>query len=129
MKKYTYILIIFVVMFSIGLFSATYKGKKIDKKHLSAYIWLKETKVKYKVDVVFVKKAANIVFDEGQELPLSQGNSIYLTLYLPKEEIVDSQYIVLKQVKPPENEGDRESDPDKWEIAAIWIMALDLKDK
>lgn len=127
MKKKSIILIILVLSFILSLYPAIYKNKNIDKKHFSALMWMKGTKEKYKVDVVFVKKAANIIFDEGQMLPHIIRNDRFLTLYLIDEKIENLNNIILKQVNPPIIKNNEKTDPDKWEIAAIWIMKIDLK--
>jgi hypothetical protein len=117
---------ILFLIFSLLLQGAIYKDKTIDKVHYDAKVWMKGSEVKYRVDVVFVKKTANLVFARGQVLPLTLLNNRYLTLYLFKERIEDPAKVILKQVKPPIIMNDKDKDPDKWEVSAIWVMDLDL---
>lgn len=128
MIKKTALFILLTIIMVVFLSTAVYKGKKIDNTHFSATIWLKDSDVTYRVDVVFVGKAANIVFDEGQMLPQIPRNDRFVTFYLKEEIIKDPKKITLRQVNPPIIEDDKQSDPDKWETAAIWYMHLNMKD-
>jgi hypothetical protein len=124
MKKYTTAFIIAFFCISTLLFPAVYKGKTIDEKHFSAEIKLKDTKPVYKVDVVFVGKAANLRFFPNQMLPVEADNNVFMTLYLEKETIDDPGKIKLKQVKPPPDMDN--SKPEDWEAINTWIMKIDL---
>ncbi|UCH94338.1 MAG: hypothetical protein JSV88_29280 [Candidatus Aminicenantes bacterium] len=124
MKKYGIFFIIAIFCLSVSLFPAIYEGKKIDEKHFPATIKKKDTKMEYRVDVVFVGKAANIRFAVNQILPVEANNSFFITLYLENEVIEDPGKILLKQVKPPPNLDD--SKPEDWEAVKYWIMKLDL---
>jgi len=119
--------IIIILSFIIRGYSAKYKGKDIDGEHYSAKIWIEESETKYRVDVVFVKKAANIVFKGNQILPITIRNDKYMTLYLIDEEIKNPDKIKLRQVKPPPITNTKKSDPTEWETAAIWYMEADIK--
>ena len=112
--------------FSMLLSPAVYKGEKIDEKHFSAKIRLKDADESnfYRVDVVFVGRKANLVFAANQILPAEAGNSVFMTLYLLEDEIEDPEKILLKQVSPPVEYSDK--DPEDWEIMAYWYMKLDL---
>ena len=116
--------IIILLMWGFFLPGAVYHGEKIDKRHFPAEITKEDTTATYKVDVVFVGKAANIRFAANQILPFDANNNIFMTLYLEKEEIQDPGKVVLKQVKPPEDMDN--SKPEDWEAAAHWDMKLDL---
>jgi hypothetical protein len=123
MKKYG--MVFMSVLFCVSsLFGAVYQGEKIDGKHFPAEISEKDSKSTYKVDVVFVGKAANIRFAANQILPLAANDNTFITLYLEQEKILDPEKVVLKQVKPPEDMND--SKPEDWEAAAFWHMKLDL---
>ena len=118
-------MILMSVLFCLSsLFGAIYQGEKIDDKHFSAEITREDSDATYKVDVVFVGKAANIRFAANQILPFEANDSIFMTLYLRQEEIQDPEKVVLKQVKPPEIMND--SKPEDWEAAAIWHMKINL---
>jgi hypothetical protein len=127
MIKKTALSLILCVALVLMLSAAIYKGKKIDNTHFSATIWLKDSDVSYGVDVVFVGKAANIVFDEGQMLPHIPRNDRFVTFYLKEEIIKDPKKITLRQVNPPIITKDKNSDPDQWETAAIWYMRLNIE--
>jgi hypothetical protein len=124
MKKYALVLIMVFVFLSASLSPATYRGKNIDEKHFPATITKKGTNNTYKVDVVFVGKAANIRFPANQILPLEANNNYYMTLYLKDEVISSPGMVLLKQVKTPVVIDD--SKPEDWEAAAFWNMKLDL---
>jgi hypothetical protein len=127
MKRFA--LIVFLVLFwgsSALLTPASYKGKSIDKKHFWAEIQMKGTTNKYRVDVVFVGKAANMNFGNAQMLPMEAGNNPLLSLFLMEPDIKDPEKIVLKQVSPPVVMDDRK--PEDWPATAIWFMKLELKE-
>lgn len=126
MKLIKIILITFPLFFNMLIFSATYDGKSIDKTHYTAFIWMKDTETKYKVDVVFLKRIANIVLPMDQNLPFALKNRRFLTLYLNKEEIEDPEAIPLRQIVPPVLEDGEKIDPDKCKTAANWFMNVDL---
>jgi hypothetical protein len=123
MKRYGMVLMTALFCLS-SLFGAIYQGEKIDNKHFPAEITREESSSTYKVDVVFVGKAANIRFAANQILPFEANDSIFMTLYLQEEDIQDPENVVLKQVKPPDNMDD--SKPEDWEAAALWHMKLDM---
>ena len=81
--------------------------------------------IRYRVDVVFLKRAANIVFQSGQILPHTLRNDRYMSLYLERENIDSLSAIMLKQVIPPDEIDENNSDPEKWEVGARWIMKID----
>jgi hypothetical protein len=124
MKKYALAFIIVFVFLSVSLSPATYRGENIDGKHFPATITKKGTNKAYKVDVVFVGKAANIRFAATQILPPEANNNYFITLYLKNEVISSPGMVLLKQVKPPEVMDN--SQPEDWEAAAFWNMKLDL---
>lgn len=127
MSKHGFVVIGVLLILSVFLFPATYKGKKIDETHFWAKIQMKGATNVYTVDVVFVGKKANMIFAPYQYLPIEAGNSTFMTLYLLKEEIKDPKKILLKQVSPPVVMNDK--DPEEWEATAYWFMELDLKPK
>jgi hypothetical protein len=124
MKKYGIVFVIAFFWVSIFLFPASFQGENIDGKHFPAAITKKDTNKTYKVDVVFVGKAANIRFPSNQILPPVANNNYFMTLYLKDEVIMDPGMVPLKQVKPPEVMDD--SKPEDWEAADFWYMKLDL---
>ena len=124
-KNYLLLLLCFILVLSLS--AAIYKDKKIDNTHYSATIWLKDSDVTYTVDVVFVGKAANIVFDEGQMLPHILRSGRFVTFYLKNETIKNLKKIPLRQVNPPIITGTKKTNPDNWETAAIWFMHLQIK--
>jgi hypothetical protein len=124
MKRYALVFIIFIVSLSISLSPASYRGENIDGKHFPATITKRGANKTYKVDVVFVGKAANIRFAGNQMLPREANNNYFMTLYLKNEVIRNPGMVLLKQVKPPEVMDD--SKPEDWEAAAFWYMKLDL---
>ena len=126
MRKNKMFFLFFLISCSYFLSSAEYKSEKIDGRHYPAKIWIEGSDIKYKVDVVFVGKAANIVFNTGQILPATSRSGRYITLYLKKEVIEDQKNIILKQVIPPVIMGDKNKDPEKWKVGAIWIMSIDI---
>lgn len=111
------------------LYAAEFEGRNIDGQHFSASLWLKGQDVRYQVDVVFVKKAANIFFKPGQILPSTVRNDRYMTLYLENEKIDSLSEMVLKQVVPPDDIEKRNQDPDKWPVGAYWMMDIDREDQ
>jgi hypothetical protein len=82
---------------------------------------------KYKVDVVFIKRVANIALAMDRNLPFVLKNRRYLTLYLNKEEIDDPAVITLRQIVPPVLSDGEKIDSDKCETATNWFMNVDLK--
>ncbi|MGD2085992.1 MAG: hypothetical protein PVH61_07400 [Candidatus Aminicenantes bacterium] len=124
MKKYALAFVMVFVCLSISLSPASYRGENIDRKHFPATITKKDTKKPYKVDVVFVGKAANIRFPANQLLPPEANDNYFMTLYLKDDVIRNPEKVLLKQVKPPEVMND--SKPEDWEAAAFWYMKLDL---
>ena len=124
MKKYALAFIIVFVFLPVFLTSASFRGENIDGKHFPATITKRGTNKDYKVDVVFVGKAANIRFSGTQILPPEANNNYFMTLYLKNEVISSPGTVLLKQVKPPEVMDD--SKPEDWEATAFWNMKLDL---
>ena len=123
MRKYTVVFTLAFFWISTQLFPAAYMGKTIDEKHFPAEIKLKNSKFAYKVDVVFLGKAANIRFLPNQILPVEANNNNLITLYLKEESIQNPGNIVLKQVIPPPDNDN--SKPEDWEAGNIWIMKID----
>ena len=124
--RYSVWLILFILLASLFfLYTAEFQGRNIDNRHFSATLWMKNHDVRYQVDVVFLKKAANIFFKWGQILPVTVRNDRYMTLYLEKENIDSLSEIVLKQVKPPDVIDERNRDPHNWPAGAYWIMCID----
>jgi len=115
-----------IVFFWVSIFlsSASFQGENIDGKHFPAAITKKDSNKTYKVDVVFVGKAANIRFAANQILPPEANNNYFMTLYLKDEIIRNPGMVLLKEVKPPEVMDN--SNPEDWEAAAFWNMKLDL---
>ena len=124
MKRYGIVFVIAFFWVSISLSPATYEGEKIDGKHFPAAITKRGTNKTYKVDVVFVGKAANIRFAANQILPPEANNNYFMTLYLKNEVISNPGMVLLKQVKPPEVMDN--SKPEDWEATDFWYMKLDL---
>lgn len=124
MKKYAWFFLIVFVYLSVFLSPAIYKGKKIDEKHFPATIKKKDTTQAYRVDVVFVGKAANLRFAVNQVLPIEANNNLFMTLYLENNVIDDPEKVILKQVKPPDDMNN--SKPEDWEAVAFWHLKLDV---
>ena len=123
MKKEIMLLISIVLSLSVVLFPAIYQGKKLDEKHYTAEIQKEDSPNIYKVDVVFVGRAANLCFAVNQVLPVEANDNVLMTLYLEKAEIEDPEKIKLKQVKPPPIIDD--SKPEDWEATDFWYLKLD----
>ncbi len=123
MRKYAILFSIVFIGFFMALFPAVYQGKKLDEKHFPAEIQKEDSLNIYKVDVVFVGRAANLCFAVNQVLPVEANNNLYMTLYLEKAEIEDPEKIKLKQVKPPPIMDDGK--PEDWEAEAYWHLKLD----
>lgn len=109
--------------------AAEFKGRLIDGKHYSASMWMKGQDTRYLVDVVFLKRAANIFFKPGQMLPATVRNDRYMTLYLEDETIDSLSHILLKQVVPPEDMDETDRGPADWEAGAFWIMRINPEKK
>ncbi len=120
------ILVLLMVCSSV-VFSATYKGKNIDHKHFSVTLQVKGTTTKYRINVVFIEKKANLVFANDQMLLPAQQINQYLTLYLQEEEIKDPKALVLLELIVPTEETARNKDPKNWKVSKVWIMELNLK--
>lgn len=117
----------FIMMLGfIWLDSATHKNRKIDGKHFSAKLTQAGNDTEYKADVVFVGKAVNIRFLDGQMMPPTTRNDRLLTLYLYDEIVSDPLRVHLKQVLPPVSKRRGDDNPDNWEIVAEWWMSVDL---
>jgi hypothetical protein len=128
MVQYSCWLVLFILLGSLfSLYTAEFKSRNIDGHHFSATLWMKDHDVRYQVDVVFLKKAANIFFKSGQILPATVRNDRYMTLYLEKESMDSLSEIILKQVIPPDEIDEGNQDPQKWPVGAYWMMSIDLE--
>jgi hypothetical protein len=121
-----YIFISLSIGFSSNLYSATYKGEKIDGRHYAAMVWIKGEKTKYRVDVVFVETKANLVFAPNQTLRVPQQINNYLTLYLLSEEIKDPKEIILRELIPPTDMTGKNKDTKYWKLKDFWVMDVNL---
>jgi len=121
------LILVLLMVCSSAAFSATYEGKNIDHKHFSATLQMKGTTTKYRVNVVFIEKKANLVFANDQMLLPAQQINQYLTLYLQEEEIKDPKAVVLMELIVPTEETARNKDPKNWKVSKVWIMELNLK--
>ncbi|MCP5051437.1 MAG: hypothetical protein GY940_29995 [bacterium] len=125
MRKYVWILTAILVCWSFSLSPAIFEGERIDKKNFPATIQKEGIPTVYRVDVVFIGRAANIRFAVNQVLPIEASNNSFMTLYLVKDENIDDHdEVILKQVIQPPVIDD--SKPEDWATSAIWIMKLDL---
>lgn len=120
------LILVLLMVCSSAAFSATYKGKNIDHKHFSATLQMNGTTTKYRVNVVFIEKKANLVFANDQMLLPAQQINQYLTLYLQEEEIKDPKAVVLMELIVPTEETTRNKDPKNWKVSKVWIMELNL---
>ncbi len=106
--------------------AAIYKEESIDGKTFRAEVWLEEQKDTYRASVVFVNKAANLIFDTNQILPPVPRNDRFVTLYLFDEHIANPDKIKAKQVAPPDTISNGYDDPSTWPPAATWYIKLYL---
>ena len=111
----------------VWLDSAMHNKSRLDGRHFSATLSQAGSDVQYKADVVFVGKAVNIRFLDGQALPPIPRNDRLLTLYLYEDNISEPLRVHLKQVVPPVSKRRGDDNPDDWEIVAEWWMSVDLK--
>lgn len=156
MRRFLWVFLSVIFFLPLGVFTATYNGKKIDNKHFSAKLQLikyfpdknlyidenvydeygKKKEYEYyksygiyDVDVVFVDKAAKIFFNPNSILPLPDATqkSSFLTLYLINEDIENPSRVMLKHTL---NTSDviplEEPDPDKLPTIAIWLISLNM---
>ena len=119
-------LFIFLAFVAIPTHAAIYKDEVIDGKTFRAEVWLEEQKSTYRVSVVFVNKAANLIFDTNQVLPPVPRNDRFLTLYLFDEHITNPDKIKAKQVAPPDELTDDNENPATWPPTATWYIKLNL---
>lgn len=119
-------LLIFLATTAVPTQAAVYKDEVIDGTTFRAEVWMAEQKSTYRVSVVFVKKAANLIFDTNQILPLIQRNDRFLTLYLFDEHITNPDKIKAKQVSPPDTITNDNEDPANWPPTATWYIKLYL---
>jgi len=107
--------------------SATFHGQTLDGNHYRAQIWQKGSDVRYHVDAVFVGKAVNMRFLEGQILPPTLRSGTLFTLYLETTVIEKTEDIALKQLVPPVSDDRHATDPDTWDVVARWFMDIVLE--
>ncbi len=120
------LLAVFLTTIAIPAHAALYKNEVIDGQTFRAEVWLEEQKDTYRASVVFVNKAANLIFDTNQILPQVSRNDRYLTLYLFDEHIINPDKIKAKQVISPDNITNDNEDPSTWPPAATWYIKLYL---
>ena len=154
MRRFLWVFLSVIFFLPLGVFTATYNGEKIDNKHFSAKLQLikcfpgknpykgdvydeygkkKEHEYNsygiYDVSVVFVDKAANIVFNPNSALPLPDATqkSSFLTLYLINEDIENPFRVMLKHtLNTSDIISTDEPEPDKLPTIAIWSISLNM---
>ncbi|MDY0295692.1 MAG: hypothetical protein RB296_00030 [Acidobacteriota bacterium] len=104
--------------------AAVYKSQCLDGIALRAVIRLQDHDTDFHCSVVFRRRAANIVLDLNQVLPMVPRNDRFMTLYLFTEEITDPQKISAKLVTdPPENVADPPP-PEEWPARSLWWIRI-----
>jgi len=105
--------------------AAVYKDQDLDGVTLRARIRLQDEKTEYRCALAFRGRAANIVLDLNQVLPMVPRNDRYMTLYLLKEEIADPEKIAAKLVTQPPQGMDEPPPPEEWPAASLWWIHLE----
>lgn len=105
--------------------AAVYKDRDLDGVSLRARIRLQDDKTEYRCALAFHGRAANIVLDLNQVLPMVPRNDRYMTLYLLEEEIVDPEKIAAKLVTQPPRDVTEPSPPEEWPAASLWWIHLE----
>lgn len=104
--------------------AAVYKDHAIDGVSLRAWIRLQDGETEYRCTVVFRGRAANIVLDLNQVLPMVPRNDRFMTLYLLEEKITKPEKISVKLVtEPPEGTG-APPPPEDWPARSLWWIRL-----
>jgi len=104
--------------------AAVYKDHDLDGVSFRALIRLQESETEYRCTVVFRERAANIILDVNQMLPMVPRNDRFMTLYLLEEEIPDTQKIAAKLVTVPPEDMDEPPPPEEWPARSMWWIHL-----
>ncbi|MBN1197544.1 MAG: hypothetical protein JXA62_09075 [Candidatus Aminicenantes bacterium] len=115
---------IFLVLAASFAGAAVYKDQNLDGVKFRALIRLQEGETEYRCTVVFNGKAANIVLDLNQVLPMVPRNDRFMTLYLLAEEIADPQKITAKLVTEPPEGVDEPPPPEEWPARSLWWIRI-----
>ena len=115
---------VFLVLAATFAGAAVYKDQNLDGAVLRAQIRLQEGETEYHCTVVFRERAANIVLNLNQVLPMVPRNDRYMTLYLLEEEIADPQKIAAKLVTEPPEGVDEPPPAAEWPAHSLWWIRI-----